>query len=800
MSTDPAKSHDRLTDRVLKARFGLALILFALVFHRFWNHSIVFRDSFILYAPLKFLIGQALRSGQIWCWNPRQFLGVPFVADILSGWFYPLNVLYALLPFEPAHRLFILLHYPLAAIGMDLFLRGRGLDRFPALAGGIVFGLCGYMLSQHANFPFLIGPALAPLALCCRDRAARGGWLWAPAAGAGLALMVFGGEPQSAAIAGMLMLAIGAAGSWAEKNPRQLAVTGLALATGLGFSSMQTLPTLELLSRSVRAGGLPLAQAGFYSFHPGYIVDLVWPTPFGRLYPDLHYWGEFAIDPSPLGVRYPWAATNYLGLTAMTLAAYGAVRSRRRWRTAALAAGVFFLLLALGRHTPLFGFLHGAGPGFTFFRYPSKYLAWFSGAVAVLAALGLEALAEEMRERPRSAARLGLAYGIAATAAVALSALAWPWAMERVGALASGSTEYLVARRRLLLGGAQIAAAALTSGTLLALAAKRSIPAAAAGAAFLLVLVLDLGSMSATMNAGPTDIFSRPSVAGRMIGPSDLPRLGSFRIYREPVNFRDRTPALAGYGEIERLCLWERATLKPNLDHLEGFEDLAGYNEAAPAEGIEMLQKPDPASLARFNVKYVITRPGADLALRLPLTANDDAYDISLARLARPWPRAYVTADAILAANEAGAMRALASIGVSERIVITGAPWSEDESGPPGIVPARILRYEPDRVEIEAAAKTPAWLVLSDRYYPGWRAWTDGGETRIYRANVATRAVRLNPGPHRVVFRFEPRTLRLGAGFFLATIFFPLALRGFARRRRRVESASFLPFHPPGNA
>jgi uncharacterized membrane protein YfhO len=55
-------------------------------------------------------------------------------------------------------------------------------------------------------------------------------------------------------------------------------------------------------------------------------------------------------------------------------------------------------------------------------------------------------------------------------------------------------------------------------------------------------------------------------------------------------------------------------------------------------------------------------------------------------------------------------------------------------------------------------------LVLSDTYYPGWKAFVDGKETKIYRADYAFRAIPLNAGTHRVEFTYDPISFKLGVG------------------------------------
>jgi uncharacterized membrane protein YfhO len=61
-------------------------------------------------------------------------------------------------------------------------------------------------------------------------------------------------------------------------------------------------------------------------------------------------------------------------------------------------------------------------------------------------------------------------------------------------------------------------------------------------------------------------------------------------------------------------------------------------------------------------------------------------------------------------------------------------------------------------------AREKSLLVVSDTYYPGWKAFVNGKETKIYRADYAFRAIPLDAGTHRVEFIYDPISLKLGAG------------------------------------
>jgi uncharacterized membrane protein YfhO len=62
---------------------------------------------------------------------------------------------------------------------------------------------------------------------------------------------------------------------------------------------------------------------------------------------------------------------------------------------------------------------------------------------------------------------------------------------------------------------------------------------------------------------------------------------------------------------------------------------------------------------------------------------------------------------------------------------------------------------------IKASENT--FLVLNDTYFPGWKAFVDGQETKIYRADYAFRAIPLKTGTHQVEFIYDPLSFKIGA-------------------------------------
>lgn len=97
----------------------------------------------------------------------------------------------------------------------------------------------------------------------------------------------------------------------------------------------------------------------------------------------------------------------------------------------------------------------------------------------------------------------------------------------------------------------------------------------------------------------------------------------------------------------------------------------------------------------------------------------------------------------------------------------------------------RIVRYEPNRVEILARSSGSALLVLNDNFFPGWSADVDGKPAKIFRANYTFRAVALPGGEHKISFLYEPLSFKLGMAVSAGSVFIWFIYAGFSWYRLR---------------
>jgi hypothetical protein len=65
-------------------------------------------------------------------------------------------------------------------------------------------------------------------------------------------------------------------------------------------------------------------------------------------------------------------------------------------------------------------------------------------------------------------------------------------------------------------------------------------------------------------------------------------------------------------------------------------------------------------------------------------------------------------------------------------------------------------RFEPHEIALTVSGQGSGFVVLSEQYYPGWRAYIDGKETHIYTVNGILRGVLTPPGNHKLVFKYRP--------------------------------------------
>jgi hypothetical protein len=102
---------------------------------------------------------------------------------------------------------------------------------------------------------------------------------------------------------------------------------------------------------------------------------------------------------------------------------------------------------------------------------------------------------------------------------------------------------------------------------------------------------------------------------------------------------------------------------------------------------------------------------------------------------------------------------------------------------------AVITSYATGAIAVDASTPRDGYLLLSEIYYPGWKAYVDGAVTKIFRADWTLRAIPVKSGAHRIDVRFEPDSFRRGMWISLITLALCSIGIVYSTKRRSVQSA-----------
>jgi hypothetical protein len=208
----------------------------------------------------------------------------------------------------------------------------------------------------------------------------------------------------------------------------------------------------------------------------------------------------------------------------------------------------------------------------------------------------------------------------------------------------------------------------------------------------------------------------------------------------------------------------------PNVGDAFGIPTLWGSGVSVPANYNKIRESSDDL----LNIRYVVrpasaSEPGAIYQDRFWKIYENPTY----------FPRAWLVHEATVdGANLDPRRTAL----LARPLALALDP--ADDSGGESV---GITRYLPNSIELRVQAGGRALLVLSEVFYPGWRATVNGRSVAILEVDRALRGIPVPKGESRVVVSYAPRSVYAGAAFTLGS-FFALPLAAVWLLRSRTKS------------
>ena len=746
--------------------------------------------------PWAAVYSRALREGSLPLWVPEMWCGFPLFADGQVGALYPLNVvLFMALPYDIALHYGLVLHYVLIALFSFWLAREMGSSR-PAgfLAGGLL-ALSGPLVVHAIHVNMVRTLAWLPLSLVLVSKAQRSAkpLLFAPALSIVFAVQALGGNPPAllisaaaVALAALLLPARermlsggrGPAASSARSPAsalRMVALVAVSAVVGAALAGVQLLPTMELARLSERAqrrGSLEFLTFGHIPLQ--FLPTLIFPRLMGSL--------ENRTFAAAAWQFHEWCA--YVGLLPLILAAAGWRTLDKGWRRALAAMAVTGLVLGLAQWPY---YLLRYLPAANLLRVPTRWLLLFDVAVIMAAATGFDALLRgERRVVKRTAAwcaALGGAMLLVATAGLAGGAAGFRWIIESPGSGRARDLLQYCREQEIWLVACILALAAAA----LAASLRRRLSVATAAGVVGILCILDLLRFGYDYNplVSPRELMRQPPIVDAL--------------RRDGMEGRVCQPLPSGPGGDVRSATrsWpyveeQIALLRPNhnlrwgVPHVIGYSTLGTSQHAALGSALALgLRTRSTRVLEIASVGYWADSGAGRSSARL-----QGQPQVRVIRMSAPMARAYLVGAAVPASNYAAALAQALSESFDPRAAValeTVPDQPLHAEGPLREASARIARETTTTVEIECRTPSRAVLVLTDMFYPGWVATVDGRPARIYRANGLFRAVAVERGGHRVVFRYRPVSVRAGMVLSLLTL---IALAVNAARQRRTARAT----------
>ena len=153
-------------------------------------------------------------------------------------------------------------------------------------------------------------------------------------------------------------------------------------------------------------------------------------------------------------------------------------------------------------------------------------------------------------------------------------------------------------------------------------------------------------------------------------------------------------------------------------------------------------------------------------------------------------PRAKLFGHWQVQTNDAAALETLAKREFDPHATVIVNSPTAPTTAPPGQAAGEvaITSYRPKEIRLEAQATAESVLLLNDHWSPHWRVTVDGETVELLRCNYVMRGVRLPPGSHEVVFRFQPPLTWLYVS--LASLLGGFGLLGFVIVGERNKSSA----------
>lgn len=639
------------------------------------------------------------KTGNLPAWNPYSFLGVPLAANIQTGAYQPLNVLFTIFKFPVAWSLLIILQSFFTAFFLYIYLRNLNVSALSAYVGAIVWAFCGFSIAWLTWGTIVWTAAFLPLLLYRIDRLCTVlkdkneslisigvASLWVGLSGV---LMIVSGHAQIALYGFVVSILYGVYRFWGIANRMRVVLfTVISVSVLLFGSYMVWQPFVRFYLETSRSTPINLSGVAGWLLPPQHLLQFIAPDFFGNP-ATLNYWGAWNYG----------EFIGYIGIVPLVLA----VSALFLGGVATFWSVILVISFVLMIESPLTHALYSMRIPIFSSLQPTRLMVLVDLSLAILSAFGLETLlAKKITRIHKSYAVISVLFLIVLSIILYLGKTTTDSLLIR---------NIVIARRNLVVPITLL----ISFGGLLWI--NRVVKRLGRRVLIGIIMVVSM-----------IDLF-RFGWKFTPFTPSDY-----FFPQTKIISFLQAQP------KPFRIMSLDDRILPPNVNAYYGIESIEGYDPLYPKDYTAFLYGGDTGSkttLQRIVTLHDLTNPAFPyLNVRYVLSLSDidnpefekvfEEGETKVYQYMKALPRAYLDSQDNVSKRE---------ILLSEFVSITS--------------------YSDNALTIQTSSTVSGTLVVLNRYDAGWHALLDDMSVQVLKVKTLFQGVPITEGRHTIKLWYQ---------------------------------------------
>lgn len=701
--------------------------------------------------PWKTLVIEAIKQKTLPLWNPYNFSGTPLMANYQSQVFYPLGLLYLILPQHIAWTVMMMTQLFLGLVFMYLFARVIGLSKPAGILAAITFNLSSFAIVWiefntvwHTILwlpllLYIVERGMAQKKLTLKQQLI---FLFA------LFASITAGHPQdfinTFLFFGIYTFFRVITSSWNKKEKIVYLAKTIIPIIGIPFllAAIQLLPTVEFFNISAR---VPHDVKHILST----MLVQLWQLPM-LVYQD--FFGNPATKTYTTPDTYV-GKTLSIGVVGFSLVLWSLITKIKHWHKTFFSI-VFAFMLCISISSPLTHILYQFPIPILSTGTPTRNLFILMLALSVLAGFGLE-----MVRTKKYAIKTSIIASCVILALIWIAAFVLP-------------TTYPFLLPSVLKKSA-IIITILTGASLFLLLATRYKPICIYGFITLSIIELSYGFLKFNPFVPQSFLYPDNEVLTYLQQNAGINRFWGYGTARFESNLNSQYHLFSTDGTDPLNIKWYNQFMQATKDgNLARVFTRSTRSDSGIASGYGARDLPENAYRLRImdllGVGYVLDRPenpkdnttfASDRFT--PITTLKNTYTFYENKLS--YPRAFLVSNVAFYESLDSFEKQFFDPTFNPRTTIllpNNTPPLHLEATTTSA--ATIAAYHANNVTVQTESDSRQLLFLSDAYAPGWKATIDGHDTPVLRADYAFRAVVVPSGRHTVYFYYFPESVRIG--------------------------------------